>query len=178
MCALYTNSVKWWELGISIGSFVSNGNFPLPNQAWHIKYPSSCSQTPNESLVLLDSRIDKSVFCIAHPKLFCYIQFFWWNFTWHLWRFRWQLVINGRQVAVILKIFSNILYRYGSITFTTEIVDFFSNVITTETDNVHIFVLIKSSSSLFVNLLISLDIGQVEISCINQPINPTASLWW
>ena len=31
--ALYTTkSVKWWELRSSIGSFVSNGNFPLPNQ--------------------------------------------------------------------------------------------------------------------------------------------------
>ena len=30
-CALsITKSVKWWELGSSIGSFVSTGSFPLP----------------------------------------------------------------------------------------------------------------------------------------------------
>ena len=67
-----------------------------------------------------------------------------------------------------LKIFSNVLYRYGSITFSTEIVDFFSVAIIVETAAVHISVLMNSSSSLFVNLLISLDTGQVEISCVNQ----------
>ena len=43
-CALSTTkSVKWWELGISISSFVSNGNFPLFNRPLHLKYPSSCT---------------------------------------------------------------------------------------------------------------------------------------
>ena len=66
------------------------------------------------------------------------------------------------------QIFSNVLYQYGSITFSTDIVNFFSIVLIVETANVRISVLMNSSSSLFVNLLISLDIGQVEISCDNQ----------
>ena len=53
-----------------------------------------------------------------------------------------------------LKIFSNVLYQYGSITFSTEIVDFFSVAMVVESD-VCISVLMNSSSSLFVNLLIS-----------------------
>ena len=57
---------------------------------------------------------------------------------------------------------------YGSITFSTEIVEFFSVAIIAETAEVRISVSMNSSSSLFVNLLISLDIGQVEISCDNQ----------
>ena len=48
--------------------------------------------------------------------------------------------------------------------FSTEIVEIFSVNIITETGDVRISVLMNSSSSLFVNLLISLDIGQVEIS--------------
>ena len=57
---------------------------------------------------------------------------------------------------------------YGSITFSTEIVDFFSVAIIVETADVCISVLINPTSSLSVNLLISLGIGQVEISCGNQ----------
>ena len=57
---------------------------------------------------------------------------------------------------------------YGSITFSTEIVEFFSVAIIAETADVCISVSMNSSSSLFVNLLISLDIGPVEISCDNQ----------
>ena len=66
------------------------------------------------------------------------------------------------------QIFSNVLYQYGSITFSTDIVNFFSIVLIVETANVRISVLMNSSSSLFVNLLISSDIGQVEIYCDNQ----------
>ena len=65
-----------------------------------------------------------------------------------------------------LKIFSNVLYPYGPITFSTEIIYFSSVTTIIETADVRIFVLMNSSSSLFVNLL-SLDIGQVVISCVN-----------
>ena len=67
-----------------------------------------------------------------------------------------------------LKIFSDVLYRYGSITFSTEVVDFVFVAIIVKTADVRISVLMNSSSSLFVNLLISSDIGQVEIYCDNQ----------
>ena len=63
--------------------------------------------------------------------------------------------------------FFNVLYRYGSITFSTEVVDFFSVAVIVETD-VCISVLMNFSSSLFVNLFISLDMGQVEISSDNR----------
>ena len=66
-----------------------------------------------------------------------------------------------------LKIFSNVLYQDGSITFSTEIVDFFSVAMVVESD-VCVSVLMNFSSSLFVNLLISLNMDQLEISCDNQ----------
>ena len=53
-------------------------------------------------------------------------------------------------------------------TFSTEIVDFFSFAIIVKTADIFISVLMNSYSSLFVNLLISFDVGQVEISSDHQ----------
>ena len=82
--------------------------------------PYSCSQTPNDSLVLLNLTLDENVFCrlqihnffvVFNPSAEIFPDIFW--------RFWWKFVINQRQVAVTLNIFSNVLYRYGSITFPT-----------------------------------------------------------
>ena len=125
------------------------------------------ASTLNNSF-LLNLTLDENVFCRSQIHNFFAV----FNSSTEIspnifWLFQWQLFINQRQVAVTLKIFSNALYWYGSITLSTESVNFFIVAITVETTNVRISVLM-SSSSLAVNLLISLDIGQVDISCVKQ----------
>ena len=60
-------------------------------------------------------------------------------------------------------------------TFSTETVDFFSFAIIVETADIFISVLINSSS-LFLNLLIFFDVGQVKISSDNQ-LGPLTQLF-